>query len=141
MANFDEIKDKVKHVAGVIADVAVEGYKIAEEKSRVLARATKLSAENAVDKSTIKKLYAEIGKLYYAVYANTPDEDFAQSVAEITAAKERIVARLAEIESIKTAGASGGAADEDAFDDAETEPLDDEDEESNDIETPSDETE
>jgi hypothetical protein len=105
MTNFDDIKQKAKETAGVIADATVELYKIAEEKTKILAKTAKLQAENSVDRNAIKKLYTEIGKLYYDKYRDDTKPELDQDCAEITAAFERIALRLKEIELIKKAAA------------------------------------
>ncbi|MDR0861601.1 MAG: hypothetical protein LBN30_02350 [Oscillospiraceae bacterium] len=119
MATFDEIKRKIKATAGVIADAAVETYKVAEEKSKVLAKTTKLSAENAGDRNVIRKLYADIGKLYYEKYSTDAEGEFAPPVGEINDALERIALRDKEIAALKS---TADITDEEVYyaDDAET---------------------
>jgi hypothetical protein len=126
MTNFDDFKQKAKETVGVIADASVELYKIAEEKTKILAKTAKLQAENSGDRNSIKKLYTEIGKLYYAKYRDDTKPELDQNCAEITAAFERITNRLIEIENLKKASPVDDEPDydEDA-EDAETEPADD----------------
>ncbi|MDR3277218.1 MAG: hypothetical protein LBT12_00445 [Oscillospiraceae bacterium] len=109
--DFDELKQKAKDTVGVIADASVELYKLAEEKTRVFAKTAKLQAENAGDRNSVRRLYAEIGKLYYARFKDAPDPELTQLCAEIAAAQERVAARLEEIERVKAAAGVDGAED------------------------------
>ncbi|MDR0839176.1 MAG: hypothetical protein LBN99_05980 [Oscillospiraceae bacterium] len=104
MANFDDIKQKAREVAGVIADVSVDLYKKAEEKSKIFAKIAKLQAENASDRSSVRKLYLEIGKTYFETHKLFPEPELEQDCAEVAAALERIEERKAEIAAIKAAG-------------------------------------
>lgn len=102
MANFDELKQKAKQAADIIADKSVEIYKIAEEKAKVLARITKLSTEIFKNKNEIQKLYTEIGKLYYETHKAEPEANVVQTCMEITTLLEKIDIAQREIEKLKT---------------------------------------
>lgn len=102
MANFDEFKQKAKDTMESIADRSVELYKIAEEKTKLFAKITKLSTEIALEKGTVRKLHREIGKKYYELHKSAPEEALAQSCAEVTAALDCISAKQKEIEELKS---------------------------------------
>ena len=101
MANLDDLKKKAKDALNTIADVSVEAYKVAEEKAKVVARRAKLNAEIAREKALIRRSYSEIGKAYYNLHGEAPDDAFKDSCDDITAAFESIEAKKAEIEDLK----------------------------------------
>jgi N-acetylglutamate synthase/N-acetylornithine aminotransferase len=104
MADFNDIKRKIKETAGVIADVSVDLYKKAEEKSKTVAKSAKLQSEILTEKSNIKRLYIEIGKTYYETHRLFPEPELEQACAEITAAQERIEEKKAVLEDLKSGG-------------------------------------
>ncbi len=124
MANFDEFKQKAKDTMEIIADRSVELYKIAEEKTKLFAKITKLGAEVALEKGTVRKLYREIGKKYYELHKPSPEESLAQTCSEVTASLERIAVKQKEIEELKNSidlGVNADAEDLDADKDIEVE--------------------
>ncbi|MDR0906646.1 MAG: hypothetical protein LBN00_10845 [Oscillospiraceae bacterium] len=104
MADFNDFKRKIKETAGVIADVSVDLYKKAEEKSKTVAKSAKLQSEILTEKSNIKKLYIEIGKTYYETHRLFPEPELEQACTEITAAQERIDEKKAALEDLKSVG-------------------------------------
>ena len=123
MATFDDLKKKAMDAADVIADVSVDLYKKAEAKTKELARMAKLQADNASDRTTIKKLYLQIGRAYYETHKQFPAEEFEQSCAEITTLFDQIDVRKAELDAIK---ASRTETADDDFEDAEATECSDE---------------
>lgn len=105
MTNFDEFKQKAKDTAGTIADKSVEFYKIAEEKTKIIAKVTKLRTEIALEKNTIRKRYLEIGKKYYELFKDAPAEELNNACVEITAALERIETKKRQIDAVKNSDA------------------------------------
>ena len=103
MPNYDELKKKAKDALDTIADASVDAYKVAEEKTRVLARKTKLRAGIVNEKATIRRLSVELGTAYYKNYKDDPNSEFKQLCDEISGAHERIASKEEEIASLKTA--------------------------------------
>lgn len=101
MNNFDEFKQKAKDTMETIADRSVELYKIAEEKTKVIAKTTKLSTEIALEKGSLRKLYRELGKMYYDLNGSSPETAFAQICAEIASSLACIAAKQKEIDELK----------------------------------------
>lgn len=101
MKDFNAFKETFLKKAVDVVDKTKEIAKAASDKTKTLARITRLTAEMAGDKDVIKQNYTEIGKLYYAKYKDTVNDEFAQLVEEIRAAEERIEAKKAEIEELK----------------------------------------
>lgn len=75
-----------KTVAGTVADKAKSGGSI-----------VRLSMDAATARENLKKVYLEIGKLYYELHKDAPDETFAQLFEEVRQTEELIVAKEAEL--------------------------------------------
>ena len=101
MSNYDEFKRKAKDAFDSFADASVDAYKVAEEKTRILARKTKLRAGIVNDKATIRRLSVELGTKYHAKYKDDENAEFGQICGEITCAHERIAAKEEEIAELK----------------------------------------
>ena len=80
--------------------------------SKRLAEIAKLKASNMAEEDTIRKVYVELGKLYYAEHGTTPDGAYAAACEKITAARAAIETnndRIAELKA--TAEAEGEIID------------------------------
>ena len=96
MGFFDSLKDNATELKDNATDLAQTGA----AESKRLAEIAKLKSANLGEENTIKKAYAEIGKLYYEMMGAAPGEDFAAACEKITAAKAAIEAnndRIAEL--------------------------------------------
>ncbi len=102
MKDFEEFKQKAKDTVETIADKSVELYRIAEEKTKLLAKMTKLSTEITLEKGNVRKLYREIGKKYYDLHKLSPEDALTQSCAEVTISLESISAKQMEFEDLKS---------------------------------------
>jgi len=118
MAIYDDFKKKAKDTFETIADISVETYKIAEERTRVLAKRARLNAEITREKALIRRLKGEIGGQYYDMHKDDPEEELKKACEDITASIARIGSHKKEIEELKKSVASY---------DAETEPESSED--------------
>ena len=101
MASFEDLKRKAKDAVGTIADVSVEAYRLAEEKTKILAKTTKLNSEISREKTQIRRLYCEIGRMYYEQHKDNPEENFVQNFTEVSSAYARIVEMKKEVEELK----------------------------------------
>ena len=101
MANYEDLKKKAKDAIDTIADISVEAYRIAEEKARILARKTKLSAEITRERVAIRRLKTEIGNAYYDLHKDSPEEAFRECCEEITSSIDRIAAKKRELDELK----------------------------------------
>ena len=101
MPNYDDLKKKAKDALESFADASVDAYKVAEEKTRVLAKKTKLRAGIVNDKATIRRLSVELGTKYYNKYKDDEHSEFRQICEEITSAHERIANKESEIADLK----------------------------------------
>ena len=111
MANFDDFKKKAKDAVGAITDVSVEAYKLAEEKAKAVAKKARLNSEISREKSMIRRLHTEMGRVYYELYKDNPEEVFVQNCTEIASAIERIAERQRELDEM-TKNDDFNAADE-----------------------------
>ena len=111
MPKYDDLKRKAKDALDSFADASVDAYKVAEEKTRVLARKTKLRAGIVNDKATVRRLSVELGGKYYSKYKDDVNSEFRQICEEITCAYDRIAAKEEEIAELKRNAAAKPVAD------------------------------
>ena len=102
MKDFEEFKQVAKETVETIADKSIELYKIAEEKTKLLAKMTKLSTEITLEKGNVRKLYREIGKKYYDLHKLSPENALAQPCAEVTISLDSITAKQMKFEELKS---------------------------------------
>ncbi len=101
MANFEELKRKATEMANEVFDKSSVYAKSAVEKAKILGKIAKLHAEIAQEKENAKKEYIKIGKAYYELHKDEPDEDMAEAVGGITIAVAAVEAKTAEIAELK----------------------------------------
>lgn len=94
--NFDALKKR----ASEIAAQATEMGKAGAARSRQLANAAKLKANNLGEEDTIRKAYIEMGKLYFEKYGQNPEDDFAAACTTVIEAQAAIAANNALIEEL-----------------------------------------
>lgn len=100
MGKLDSLKEKAMSALGTIIDKSTTIYENAEEKAKYLAKTAKLKADIAKDNSQVKKLYADLGSLYYCLNSENPDEKLVQICDEIKAVLDRIEVKQHELKSI-----------------------------------------
>lgn len=91
--DFDSIKDKAKALAQTGAN-----------KSKQVAEIAKLNFANISEEGNMKKLYLEIGKLYYAERGMAPEAAYAALCEKITASKVNVEENKNRIEELKKEG-------------------------------------
>jgi len=101
MPNYDDLKKKAKDAIDTITDASVDAYKVAEEKTKILAKKTKLRAGIVNDKATIRRLSVELGTKYHAKYKDDDNAEFSQLCEEISCAYAKIAAKEEEIANLK----------------------------------------
>lgn len=72
-------------------------------KSRQLAAIAKLKAANLGEEDAIRKAYIELGKQYFAMYGEHPEDEFAAACSIVKESQATIAANNALIEEIKAA--------------------------------------
>ena len=110
--------DSLKANATVLKDKATDLAQTGAAESKRLAEIAKLKSANLGEENTIKKAYAEIGKLYYEMMGAAPGEDFAAACEKIIAAKAAIEANNDRIAELKVKD-EGAAADVEVVAEAE----------------------
>ncbi len=100
MSKFENLKDKALAALGTIIDKSSDIYENAEEKAKYLAKTTKLKAEIAKDNSDLKKLYADLGSLYYCINKDNPDEALSQLCGEIKVLLDKIELKQRELDEL-----------------------------------------
>jgi len=83
MANFDEIKQKTGETAEHIAAKSIELAKTAAEKTKLVARISKLKTDVISERDALRRSYLELGKLYYEKFKDDPDEAVADNCRKI----------------------------------------------------------
>jgi len=109
MANYEDFREKAMDALETLADATVCTYKAAEEKTKIIAKKTKLRAGIVNDKATIRRLSVELGTRYYKQFKDDENSDFRQLVEEITQAHERIALKEEEIAVLKKSAAAAKA--------------------------------
>lgn len=92
--NFDDLKKRANELAQQAAELAQQGA----NRSRQLATIAKLKAANLGEEDTIRKAYAELGRIYFAKYGEHPEDEFAAACDTIVEAQAAIAANNATIE-------------------------------------------
>lgn len=90
MAFFEKFGEKLTNAG---KDVA--------KKTKELADVTKLNMQINSEEDNIKNKYTEIGKLYYKLFSESPDENFAQLCSSIAESANKINSFKEQIQAIK----------------------------------------
>ena len=99
---LSSLVDKVKEVAN--SDKVRNIYEQGTSKAKSYGRIAKLSLELNGDSEELKRIYTEIGKLYYEQAKDAPEGFFAPLFAQAAELNERIAAKAEEIEVLKAEG-------------------------------------
>lgn len=100
MAFLDELKDK----AGELWDKGMDLAQTGVAKSKQLAEIARLNVAIASEEENLKKVYVEIGKLYYAERGMAPDPAYAALCEKVTASKTTVEEYRTRIAELKTQG-------------------------------------
>ena len=125
MSSMDELKRKTKDAIDAIADVSKEAYKLAESKTVELAKRAKINSEIAREKSHIRRLRSELGKLYFELHKENPIEPLSPLCDEMSAAYARIKAKRQELEDFINSCEFDDPFEDEDSDDAENDEDDD----------------
>lgn len=101
MADFNEMKEKAADFAFTAAGKAKDFASFATDRAKKLTRQAKLSLELNTEKERQKKIFADIGRLYYETHRENPEGFFIQLVEEAGVVAESIAAKEAELASLK----------------------------------------
>ena len=100
MSKLENLKDKALAALGTIIDKSSDLYESAEEKAKQLAKTTKLKAEIVKDNAELKRLYTDLGSLYYCLNKDNPDEALAQLCSDIKLVLDKIDVKQCELEEL-----------------------------------------
>lgn len=97
---FSKIANKVKEVAdsNAVRDIYEQGT----SRAKAYGRITKLTLEMNGQNEELKRIYAEIGKLYFEQAKDAPEGFFAPLFAQAEEISVAIDAKQAEIDELKT---------------------------------------
>jgi len=101
MVDFESIKERALATVGRVAEKSVDIAKAAGEKAKLAGRITKLKTEIAMEKDTLRKTFAELGKMYYEKHKDNPTHEMAQAVADAGLSLEILEAKQAEVDALK----------------------------------------
>lgn len=96
---FDKVVDKVKDVAenGTVREVIDNGV----DKAKSYSKIAKLSLQMNGDTEELKRVYTEIGKLYYQQQKDSPEGCFAPLFSQADELSRHITALSDEIKEMK----------------------------------------
>lgn len=100
---------KVKEVAN--KESVRELYEQGANRAKSYGRIAKLTLEINAESENLKRVYAEIGKLYYEQAMEAPEGYFAPLFEQVAATNAAIAAKTAEIDELKAAMAPEDIAD------------------------------
>lgn len=101
MTNFDEIKQRTGETAEYIAAKSIEIARTAAEKTRLVARISKLNADVITEKEALRRAYIDLGKKYYKYFRENPNELLKDNCREIASSIAVITQCRAEIDECK----------------------------------------
>ena len=111
MSGFNEFMGKVGFLANKAAEKTKDLAAVAAEKTKQVSRVTKLNMDISGQRETIRKAYAELGRLYYEAHKADPEPDLAQVCLQIDQANDAIASMEAEIARIKAESSESQDAD------------------------------
>ena len=103
MSGFNDFMNKAGAFASKAAEKAKDAAVAAAAKTKQLSRIAKLNMDISGQKDTVRKAYAELGKLYYEAHHDDPEQAMAQVCQQIDMANAAIAALEEEIASLKAA--------------------------------------
>jgi ATP-dependent protease HslVU (ClpYQ) peptidase subunit len=113
--DFGELKKKASAAAEKIAEKSMELAKTTAEKTKQLSMIAKLNADILSEKDNIKKAQQQLGKTYYELFRDRPNDELAEFCIRIDAANEAILNKQEQIKQLKAElAASGQPVPEDA---------------------------
>jgi hypothetical protein len=89
-----------KALTSQVSAIVKDGSHVVEKKSRI----AKLGLKNLTEEEGLKKVYSEIGKLYYSEYGLHPGPGFEDLCDKVTEVRARIAENTARITAIRIDG-------------------------------------
>ena len=109
-----DYKDMLKSIAGKVKDAAdsagvTEVYAKGAGRARAFGQMTKLNLDSNRDLEELKRVYAEIGRLYYEQAKDSPEGFFVPLFEQAGRLTEAVRSRQREIDALKAQFAEGSA--------------------------------
>lgn len=109
-----DYKDMLKSIAGKVKDAAdsagvTEVYAKGAGRARAFGQMTKLNLDSNRDLEELKRVYAEIGRLYYEQAKDSPEGFFVPLFEQAGRLTESVRSRQREIDALKAQFAEGSA--------------------------------
>ena len=109
-----DYKDMLKSIAGKVKDAAdsagvTEVYAKGAGRARAFGQMTKLNLDSNRDLEELKRVYAEIGRLYYEQAKDSPEGFFVPLFEQAGRLTESVRSRQREIDALKEQFAEGSA--------------------------------
>ena len=104
---FNALAGKVKEAVNTVSESMSDGgsvrgvYEAGADRAKAYARIAKLSLELNGEREELKRVYTEIGKLYYDQAKAAPEGFFAGLFSQVDEINARIQAKTDEIDAIK----------------------------------------
>ncbi|HBD86183.1 MAG TPA: hypothetical protein DC001_02005 [Clostridiales bacterium] len=111
MSEYDNFKESLKSTFYGVADMAKNLVSTAGDKAKSLTRIAKLTMDINAEKENTKKVFAEIGKLYYETNLGSPGDFFVQLFDEVSLANDQIMSMEAELAALKSSLSDSGVCD------------------------------
>ena len=109
-----DYKDMLKNIAGKVREAAdsagvTEVYAKGAGRARAFGQMTKLNLDSNRDLEELKRVYAEIGRLYYEQAKDSPEGFFVPLFEQAGRLTEAVRSRQREIDALKAQFAEGSA--------------------------------
>ena len=103
MENAEAFKKKAGETAGFVADKGLEVAKCAAEKAFILGQMATARADLAMERENLKRARVILGKAYYKKFGQDPEDEMAETCAQVEKSLKRIARRKAELAELKVA--------------------------------------
>ena len=117
MADYKEmLTGAIKNIAGIVKDAAEatgvkEVYEQGIERTKSYGAIAKLTVEINNDEEELKKVYQEIGRLYYEDHKDDPEGFYASLFSQVDALTASVNEKREEIETLKSSIEASGKSD------------------------------
>jgi hypothetical protein len=96
--DFEALKKKANEVADKGVNLAIKAAGVAKTKAKI----AKLKTEIIGEKERARQAYQEIGKIYYHLHKDAPEEELVTAVADLELVIDNLKAKYAAIQKLRT---------------------------------------
>ena len=108
--DFEALKKKANEVADFGVNFAVKAAGVAKTKAKI----AKLKTEIIGEKERARQAYQEIGKIYYHLHKDAPEEELVSAVADLELVIDNLKTKYAAIQKLRADDVAEPAEDENA---------------------------